>query len=96
MLLLHLGRARGHDQELVERIGELVLPRFLEGGGDPRWYDVYRRILAAGKSVQAIGVTVPQLKPLLDAVGPKGMYVMMWPRTMAEAEQALAIASAYR
>jgi hypothetical protein len=68
----------------------------IEGGGDPRWYDIYRRILAAGKSAQAIGVTVEELKPLLDAVGPKGMYIMMWPSSMAEAERALEIAAAYR
>ncbi len=68
----------------------------IEGGGDPRWFDIYRRILAAGKSVQAIGVTLDQLKPLLDAVGPKGMYIMMWPPSLAEAEQALEIAAAYR
>lgn len=68
----------------------------IEGGGDPRWYDIYRRILAAGKSVQAVGVSVEELKPLLDAVGPKGMYIMMWPPSMAEAEEALEIAAAYR
>jgi hypothetical protein len=45
-------------------------------GGDPHWYEMYRRILDAGKSVQAIGVRVDQILPLLDAVGPAGMYVM--------------------
>jgi len=68
----------------------------IEGGGDERWFDIYRRILTAGKSAQAIGVTVEELKPLLDAVGPKGMYIMMWPASMAEAEEALAIAEPYR
>jgi hypothetical protein len=68
----------------------------IEGGGDPRWFDIYRRILDAGKSVQAIGVTVEQLKPLLDAVGPKGMYILMCPQSMTEAEKALKIAAAYR
>ncbi len=68
----------------------------IEGGGDPRWFDIYRRILAAGKSVQAIGVKLDELKPLLDAVGPKGMYIMMWPQSMAESEQALDIATEYR
>ena len=68
----------------------------IEGGGDPRWFEIYRRILDAGKSVQAVGVTLEQLKPLLDAVGPKGMYIMMWPRSLAEAEQALEIGAAYR
>jgi hypothetical protein len=68
----------------------------IDGGGHARWFDIYRRIRAAGKSVQAIGVTVDQLKPLLDAIGPKGMYIMMWPPSLAEAERALEIAAEYR
>jgi hypothetical protein len=47
----------------------------LPGGGDPRWYDLYRRILRGGKSVQAIGVRYDQVIPLLDAVGPKGLFI---------------------
>lgn len=47
----------------------------IEGGGDPRWHDLYRKILDAGKSVQAIGVGRDQIVPLLDAVGGKGMYI---------------------
>ncbi|MFI5384613.1 MAG: hypothetical protein ACHQ50_00680 [Fimbriimonadales bacterium] len=49
----------------------------IERGGDPRWYDLYRRIRAAGKSVQAVDVEPEQVGPLLDAVGPGGMYVMV-------------------
>jgi hypothetical protein len=48
----------------------------LPGGGDPRWFDLYRRILAAGKSVQAVGVHAAEIIPLLDAVGPKGMFII--------------------
>ncbi len=68
----------------------------IEGGGNARWFDIYRRILAAGKSVQAVGVRLDELKPLLDATGPDGMYICMWTRTPDEAEQALAIAAEYR
>jgi len=50
----------------------------IEGGGSPRWYDLYRRIKAAGKSVQAVGVKLEEIEPLLEAVGPEGMYVMCW------------------
>ena len=46
-----------------------------EGGGHPKWYDLYRRILKSGKSVQAICVDYDQVIPLLDAVGGKGMYI---------------------
>ena len=43
-------------------------------GGSPEWYGLYRRILAAGKSVQAF-LYADELIPLLDAVGGKGMYL---------------------
>jgi hypothetical protein len=48
----------------------------IEGGGDPRWYDMYRRIRQAGKSVQAIEVRFEEVLPLIDAVGPEGLYIM--------------------
>jgi len=54
------------------------------GGGDPTWYELYRRILAAGKSVQAVGVRPEEVIPLLDAVGPHGVFIM----TTAESEAA--------
>ena len=44
--------------------------------GDPEWWGLYRRILKAGKSVQAVGVTHEETLPLLDAVGGDGMYVL--------------------
>ncbi len=45
------------------------------GCGSPRWYELYRHILDAGKSVQAPGVANDEILPLLDAVGGKGMYI---------------------
>ena len=56
------------------------------GGGDPAWYDLYRQILDAGKSVQAVGVRPEQVLPLLDAVGGKGMYIMTSFEGKAQAE----------
>ena len=47
-------------------------------GGHPQWYDLYRRIKAGGKSVQAVGVKPEEVVPLLDAVGPEGMYIATW------------------
>ena len=47
----------------------------IEGGGSARWYDLYRRIKAAGKSVQAIGVQPAEVKPLIDAVGADGLFI---------------------
>ena len=45
-------------------------------GGNEKWHSMYRKILDAGKSVQAIGVKPEEVEPLLDAVGGKGMYIM--------------------
>lgn len=61
----------------------------IEGGGSPRWYDFYRRIKAGGKSVQAIGVKPEEVLPLIEAVGPEGMYIMCGANTEAEARQLL-------
>lgn len=47
------------------------------GGGSPVWYDLYRRIKAGGKAVQAVSVLIDEVIPLLDAVGPEGMYIML-------------------
>jgi hypothetical protein len=49
----------------------------IESGGNKRWYDLYRRILAAGKSVQVVNVEPDELIPLLDAIGSDGVYVLM-------------------
>jgi hypothetical protein len=48
----------------------------LEGGGHPRWYDLYRRILAGGKSLQVVGATQQEIPSLLDAIGDKGVYIL--------------------
>ena len=61
----------------------------LPGGGDPQWYDFYRRIKAGGKSVQAIGVQADEVLPLLDAVGPEGMYISCWAKNETEARDLL-------
>lgn len=58
-------------------------------GGDPMWYGLYRRILQAGKGVQAVGVKPEEVVPLLDAVGPEGMFVQVEARSEAEARALL-------
>lgn len=47
------------------------------GGGSPEWFDLYHRIKAGGKSLQAIGVAPDEVIPLLDAVGPKGTMILL-------------------
>ena len=65
-------------------------------GGDSAWYAMYRKILAAGKSVQAIGVKPGEVIPLLDAVGGHGMYVMTSFESEAEAEALMKAVEPYR
>lgn len=68
----------------------------IEGGGDPRWYDLYRKILAAGKSVQAVGVRPDEVEPLLDAIGGRGVYVITSFDTPGEAEAVMNKVDQYR
>lgn len=65
-------------------------------GGDPKWYDLYKRILAGGKSVQANWVTLDELQPLLDNVGADGLLLSMDFHNEKEVEQALKIVEKYR
>ncbi len=61
----------------------------IENGGSPRWYDLYRRIKAGGKSVQAIGVEYDEVEPLIDAVGPEGLFIMTTAESEAKARRLL-------
>lgn len=65
-------------------------------GGDPRWYPLYQKILAAGKSVMPCWIEPGELEPLLDNVGPDGLNCLMHFRTEAEIDRALEIAARYR
>ena len=65
-------------------------------GGDPAWYPMYRKILEAGKSVQAIGVKPEEVEPLLDAVGGKGLYIMTTIENETHAENLLKLIEPYR
>ena len=68
----------------------------IEGGGHPRWYGLYRRILEAGKSVQVVGMRRDEIVPLLDAVGGRGVYVMTSFSTPREAEGVARMVEPYR
>ena len=65
-------------------------------GGSPKWYDLYRRILAAGKSIMACWVTLDELRPLLDNIGGDGVHLEMDFHNEDEVEQAMKIVEEYR
>jgi hypothetical protein len=67
----------------------------IETGGNPRWYDLYRRILAGGKSVQVVNVDPGEVQPLLDAIGPKGVYLLVQFKDEREAEQVRQLVEPY-
>ncbi len=61
----------------------------IPGGGSPEWYDLYRTIKKAGKSVQAIDVAPHEVLPLIDAVGPEGLFIITSCPTEREARALL-------
>jgi hypothetical protein len=67
----------------------------IETGGNKRWYDLYKRILSAGKSVQVVNVELDEVVPLLDAIGPKGVYMLIQFKDEAEAEKARKLVEPY-
>jgi hypothetical protein len=68
----------------------------LENGGHARWYDLYRQILEAGKSLQVVGVTKEEIVPLLNAIGSKGIYILTWFSNAEEAEEITSMVEKYR
>lgn len=65
-------------------------------GGAACWYDLYKKILAGGKSVMANWVTLDELKPLLDNVGNQGLNIQMDFRSEKEIDEALKIIETFR
>ena len=76
--------APGHRQArgVIEWTPDPQVP----SGGDRRWWEMYRHIKSAGKSVQLVGVTLRDIAPLLDGVGPEGMYLLVNVKDWKEAE----------
>ncbi len=64
-------------------------------GGDSEWYPMYRKILEAGKSVQAVGIRIDQIEPLIKAVGHRGLYIMTEIRNQAEVDEVARIVKPY-
>ncbi len=65
-------------------------------GGDPRWYDLYKKILAGGKSIMANWVTLEELEPLIDNIGNQGLHINVDFKSEREIDEALKILDKYR
>lgn len=65
-------------------------------GGSDKWYDLYRKILDAGKSIMACWVTLDELPKLLDNIGTDGVHLEMDFHNEQEVEQAVDIVEKYR
>jgi hypothetical protein len=66
------------------------------GGGDPRWYELYRRIRKGGKCVMATDVKPGEVIPLIEAVGPRGLFVMVSADSEEQARELERRVEAYR
>jgi hypothetical protein len=66
------------------------------GAGDPTWYELYTRILQAGKSVQILGASVAEAQRILDTFGPRGVFLSVDVTCADEAEGIIALAESLR
>ena len=71
------------DLDAIEFTAEPNVP----SAGSPYWYDTYRKILDAGKSIQAWKIQACEVLPLLDAIGAEGVYLMVYWPGLAPAEK---------
>lgn len=65
-------------------------------GGNACWYDLYRRIRAGGKAVQAFNVKADEVRPLIEAVGPSGLFISTRCHGPAEADRLIDDLRQYR
>lgn len=100
--LYHLdGVGAMHHLDALLEIKELNAIQWTPGvgepqGGSPKWYDLYKRILAGGKSIMACWVTLDELRPLLDNIGGDGVHIEMDFHNEHEVEQAMRIVEEYQ
>ena len=95
--LYHLdGVGAMHHLDALLEIKELNAIQWTPGvgepqGGSPKWYDLYKKILAGGKSIMACWVTLDELRPLLDNIGGDGVHLEMDFHNEREVEEAMQI-----
>ena len=100
--LYHLdGVGAMHHLDALLEIKELNAIQWTPGvgepqGGSPKWYDLYKKILAGGKSIMACWVTLDELRPLLDNIGGEGVHIEMDFHNEREVEQAMKIVDDFK
>ena len=100
--LYHLdGVGAMHHLDALLEIKELNAIQWTPGvgepqGGSPKWYDLYRKIIAGGKSIMACWVTLDELRPLLDNIGGDGIHIEMDFHNEREVEQAMKIVDDFK
>ncbi|MBR1546646.1 MAG: homocysteine S-methyltransferase family protein [Prevotella sp.] len=100
--LYHLdGVGAMHHLDALLEIEELNAIQWTPGvgepqGGSPKWYDLYKKILAHGKSIMACWVILDELRPLLDNIGGDGVHLEMDFHNEREVEQAMRIIEEYQ
>lgn len=65
-------------------------------GGNPKWYPLYRKIIEAGKCVQVVEMQADEVEPLLNAIGTKGVYMMVNFQSEEELFEIIRISQKYR
>lgn len=90
-----------HHIDAILEIEELNAIQWTPGvgepqGGDPRWYELYKKILSKGKSIMPCWVELDELKPLLDHVGSEGLNILMHFENEKDIIKALEIVEPYR
>ncbi|HTL30560.1 MAG TPA: hypothetical protein VL282_15115 [Tepidisphaeraceae bacterium] len=58
--------------------------------GNPQWYELYQRIKRAGKGLQVFSVELDEVVPLIETVGPEGLFIITTAaKTQDDAERLL-------
>lgn len=58
----------------------------IESGGNKRWFEMYKKILRSGKSLQVVGIKSNEILSMLDALGDNGIYFICDFKNEQEAE----------
>lgn len=101
-ILFHLDGPNAIDKlDMLLEVEDLDAIEFTPGpkvsqGGDPSWYDMYRKIKDSGKAVQVVEMLPDQVVPLFDAIGPEGVYAMVNFESIAQVEKLVHELQQYR